>query len=128
MSGSRSECFGDTVRRPADIYDTPANIHSCPLDMHELMQERLYVAARLGRIDRTAFAKRAMQLEKQRGNCNYLNWLIRRHPDVPQVDFPKKEENEPSKRDLRRSRCPWRAKAMARNQKKRNSGKQAAGG
>ena len=122
MPGNRSELGGDTVRRPADIYDTPANIHSCPLDMHELMQERLYVAARLGRNDRTAFAKRAMQLEKQRGNCNYLNWLIERHPDVRQVEKLTKLENEPSKRDLRRSRCPWRAKAMARGKKKENSG------
>ena len=61
MPGYHSELGGDTVRGPADIYDTPANIHNCPLDMHELMQERLYVAARLGRIDRTAFAKHAMR-------------------------------------------------------------------
>ena len=127
MAGSSSECGGAGVRQSPDIYDTRSNIHTCPLDMHELQQERLYVAARLGRIDRIAFAKRAMQLEKMQG-CNYLNWLIKRHPDVPQVDFPKKEENEPSKRDLRRSRCPWRAKAMARGKKKGNSGKQAAGG
>ena len=120
MAGSCSEFGGDRIREPSDIHDTRYNIHTCPLDLHELGQERLYVAARLGCIDRTAFAHQARKLEKDYGNCNYLNWLIKRHPDIPQVDFPRKLENERSKRHLRRSRCPWRAKAMARGKKKRN--------
>ena len=32
------------------------------LDEHELAQEQLYVAARIGRIDRTTFAERARRL------------------------------------------------------------------
>ena len=120
MAGPYNQSGGYNIREPGNFQDSRPNIPL--LDLHELEQERLYVAARLDRIDRSQFAQQARQLEKQFGNCNYLNWLIKRHPDIPPGRFSKEIKNEPSKRDLRRSRCPWRAKALARNQKKRNSG------
>ena len=56
----------------------------CPggiLDDHELQQETLYIRARRGRIDKQKFAQRAKELE-QSGECDYLKWLIDRHPPI----------------------------------------------
>ena len=55
------------------------------LDEHELAQEQLYVAARIGRIDRTEFAERARRMERGAGGCKYLAWLIERHPSIPKI-------------------------------------------
>ena len=56
---------------------------ACVLDKHELAQEQLYVAARIGRIDRTEFAERARRMERKHRECKYLSWLIERHPSIP---------------------------------------------
>ena len=81
------------------------------LDTHELAQEQLYVAARIGRIDRERFAD---------GECNCLSWLIRRHPEIPSdktVDPPPNIGG----RELRRARVTWQAKALAKANAKRRA-------
>ena len=83
------------------------------LDGHELDQEQLYVAARLGRIDRACFADIARKMQRENGECNYLTWLIKRHPDIPSVDSPPKIGG----RELRRARVTWQAKAKGRRGK-----------
>ena len=135
---------------------------ACVLDEHELAQERLYIAARIGRIDRTEFAERARRMERKHRECKYLAWLIERNPSIPTIpavshvrdNVPitvtsrgyawnaQPEDNDVSdrirndisdhigndttgldaqrnvlnisRRDLRRARVKWRAKAMAK--------------
>ena len=90
------------------------------LDTHELAQEQLYVAARIGRIDRERFADGARRLERDHGECNYLSWLIRRHPEIPSdttVDPPP----DIGGRELRRARVTWQAKALAKANAKRRA-------
>ena len=87
------------------------------LDGHELDQEQLYVAARLGRIDRACFADIARKMQRENGECNYLTWLIKRHPDIPSVDSPPKIGG----RELRRARVTWQAKALAKANAKRRA-------
>ena len=80
------------------------------LDDHELAQERTYVAARIGWIDQKQFADTARKLEKDRGDCNYLSWLIKRHPDIPCVSIA----YDVNRRELRRARVSWQAKAKGK--------------
>ena len=90
------------------------------LDTHELAQEQLYVAARIGRVDRERFADGARRLEKEHEECNYLSWLIRRHPEIPSdktVDPPPNIGG----RELRRARVTWQAKALAKANAKRRA-------
>ena len=75
----------------------------------ELVQEQLYVAARLGRIDRGRFADIARQLQRE-GESDYLTWLIHRHPNI-------EDAQEVTKRDLRRATVTWQAKALARGRR-----------
>ena len=79
------------------------------LDDCELAQEQLYVAARLGRIDRARFADIARQLQRE-GESDYLTWLIQRHPDI-------EDAQDVTRRDLRRAIVTWQAKALARGRR-----------
>ena len=79
------------------------------LDDYELVQEQLYVAARLGRIDRAQFADIARQLQRD-GESDYLSWLIQRHPDIENA-------KDVTRRDLRRATVTWQAKALARGRR-----------
>ena len=80
------------------------------LDDNELAQERLYVAARINWIDQKRFADTARKLEKENGECNYLSWLIKRHPDIPSASIA----HDVNRRELRRARVSWQAKAKGR--------------
>ena len=90
------------------------------LDGHELAQERLYVSARIGWIDQKRFAQRARQLEKDHGACDCLKWLIQRHPDIPSYNTV-----DPAftigRRELRRAKVSWQAKALAKGNAKRKA-------
>ena len=79
------------------------------LDSYELVQEQLYVAARLGRIDRGRFADIARQLQRE-GESDYLTWLIQRHPDI-------EDAQDVTRRDLRRATVTWKAKALAKGKR-----------